>query len=38
MLLDLLGHSYDTVVVPYGDRRELAELTGGYIYVPVPRA
>jgi glutathione S-transferase len=35
MLLDLLGRRYELVDVPYGDRNELATLTGGYIYVPV---
>lgn len=35
MLLDLAGHRYDLVEVPYGDRTELATVTGGYIYVPV---
>lgn len=35
MLLDLAGHAYDLIEVPYGDRNELATLTGGYIYVPV---
>jgi glutathione S-transferase len=35
MLLDLLGARYDVVEVPYGDREELARVTGGYIYVPV---
>ena len=35
MLLDLGGLGYDLVEVPYGDRTELARLTGGYIYVPV---
>jgi glutathione S-transferase len=35
MVLDLLGLRYDAVEVPYGDRTELAELTGGYIQVPV---
>jgi glutathione S-transferase len=35
MLLDLIGTSYELVEVPYGDRTELATLTGGYIYVPV---
>jgi len=35
MLLDLLGHDYECHEVPYSDRRELARLTGGYIYVPV---
>jgi glutathione S-transferase len=35
MLLDLLGHEYEAVEVPYSDRNELARVTGGYIYVPV---
>jgi glutathione S-transferase len=35
MVLDLLGRRYDLVEVPYLDRNELADLTGGYIYVPV---
>lgn len=35
MLLGLLGRRHELVEVPYGDRRALAELTGGYIYVPV---
>jgi glutathione S-transferase len=35
MLLDLLRRSYVTVDVDYGDRTELATVTGGYIYVPV---
>lgn len=35
MLLDLIGHRYELVEMPYGDRSELAKLTGGYIYVPV---
>jgi glutathione S-transferase len=35
MLLDLAGHEYEVVEVPYSDRTELATLTGGYIYVPV---
>ncbi len=35
MLLDLLQHRYDLIEVPYGDRSELARLTGGYILVPV---
>jgi glutathione S-transferase len=35
MLLDLLGHRPQLIDVPYGDRTELATLTGGYIYVPV---
>lgn len=35
MLLDLLGARYEAIEVPYGDRTELATLTGGYVYVPV---
>jgi glutathione S-transferase len=35
MLLDLIGKPYELVDVSYGDRNELAALTGGYIYVPV---
>ena len=35
ILLDLAGERYEAVDVPYGDRTELAELTGGYIQVPV---
>jgi glutathione S-transferase len=35
MVLDLLRRTYELVEVPYGDRNGLAELTGGYIYVPV---
>jgi glutathione S-transferase len=35
MVLDLLGATYDLVEVAYGQRDELARLTGGYIYVPV---
>ena len=35
MVLDLLGLRYDVVDVPFGDRTELATLTGGYIQVPV---
>src|SRR5688572_30675112 len=35
MLLDLLGKPYELSEVPYGDRSELASVTGGYIYVPV---
>ena len=35
MALDLTGAEYQAVDVPYGDRTELAELTGGYIQVPV---
>jgi glutathione S-transferase len=34
-LLDLLRQPYELVEVSYGDRNELAALTGGYIYVPV---
>jgi glutathione S-transferase len=35
MVLDLIGARYDLVEVAYGERTELATLTGGYIYVPV---
>lgn len=35
MLLDLLAAKYEAIEVAYGDRNELAKLTGGYIYVPV---
>jgi glutathione S-transferase len=35
MLLDLIGSRYELVEVPYGDRTEIATLTGGYIQVPV---
>jgi glutathione S-transferase len=35
MLLDLLGRPYQLSELGYSDRRELAEVTGGYIYVPV---
>jgi glutathione S-transferase len=35
MLLELAGHAYELVEVPYGDRTELTSVTGGYIYVPV---
>ncbi len=35
IVLDLMGHAYETVEVPYSDRNDLAKLTGGYIYVPV---
>jgi glutathione S-transferase len=35
MLLDLLGIEHELVEVNYGERSELAQLTGGYIYVPV---
>lgn len=34
-LLDLLGLPYETIEVQYGERNELAALTGGYVYVPV---
>jgi glutathione S-transferase len=33
--LELLGKKYEYVDVPFLERRELAELTGGYIHVPV---
>jgi len=35
ILLDLLGKRYQPIELNYSDRTELAELTGGYIYVPV---
>ena len=35
MLLDLLRRPYQAIDVPYGDRTELATVTGGYVYVPV---
>jgi glutathione S-transferase len=35
MLLELLGIEHELVEVNYGERTELAQLTGGYIYVPV---
>jgi glutathione S-transferase len=35
IVLELLGIEHKLVDVKYSDRRELAELTGGYIYVPV---
>jgi glutathione S-transferase len=35
MVLDLLGLDYECVDVRFGDRSELARLTGGYILVPV---
>jgi len=35
MLLGLLGRRHELIDVKYGDRTALAELTGGYIYVPV---
>lgn len=35
MVLDLLGKTYELVEVQYGERTELATLTGGYVYVPV---
>lgn len=34
-ILDLSGLAYDAVEVPYGDRRELVSVTGGYLQVPV---
>ncbi len=34
-LLALAGARVEVVDVPYGDRAELVELTGGYIHVPV---
>ena len=35
MVLDLIGAEYEAVDVPYGDRTELVQVTGGYIQVPV---
>jgi len=35
ILLELLGAKHEVIDVSYGDRTELATLTGGYIYVPV---
>lgn len=35
MALDVCGLSYELVDVPYGNREQLAELTGGYVQVPV---
>jgi len=35
ILLDLLGAEYELVEQSYTDRRELAELTSGYVQVPV---
>jgi glutathione S-transferase len=34
-VLDLMDLKYQLVDVQYGERNELAELTGGYVYVPV---
>jgi glutathione S-transferase len=34
-VLDLLRVPYEVVDVAYGERNELAELTGGYVFVPV---
>jgi glutathione S-transferase len=34
-VLDLMHLRYELVDVRYGERSELAELTGGYVYVPV---
>jgi glutathione S-transferase len=35
MLLDLLGARYEIREMPYSDRTEISQVTGGYIYVPV---
>lgn len=35
LILDLVGRPYQLVDVAYADRNELAELTSGYIHVPV---
>jgi glutathione S-transferase len=34
-VLDLMDLKYQVIDVQYGERNELAELTGGYVYVPV---
>jgi glutathione S-transferase len=34
-VLDLMHVRYELVDVQYGERNELAQLTGGYVYVPV---
>jgi glutathione S-transferase len=34
-VLDLMHLKYQVIDVQYGERNELAELTGGYVYVPV---
>lgn len=35
IILDWLAQRYELIEASYGDRNELATLTGGYIYVPV---
>lgn len=35
MMLELAGVPHEVIEVRYGERNELAELTGGYIHVPV---
>jgi glutathione S-transferase len=35
MVLELAGIKHEVIEVRYGDREELARLTGGYIHVPV---
>lgn len=35
MLLELAGIPHEVIEVPYGQREELARLTGGYVHVPV---
>jgi glutathione S-transferase len=35
ILLELMGAKHEVIDVKYGERTELATLTGGYIYVPV---
>ncbi len=35
MVLDLMREKYEWVEVPYCDRTALAQLTGGYVHVPV---
>lgn len=34
-VLDLMHAHYELIDVQYGERNELAQLTGGYVYVPV---
>src|SRR5262245_5475467 len=35
MMLELAGLPHEVIEVRYGEREELARLTGGYIHVPV---
>ena len=34
-VLDLMGAPHDVIEVPYGDREEMARLSGGHVQVPV---